>query len=259
MSLNLFSFLSSVVPGGPSIGKVKYYHDDSIFNRNVAITGDKVVGGNSLSLGQSTFLNSVFILKNPFFSGSVPILFVDGPIIGNKTLTINGYSLFNGVVTINGFTTINNKLILSGVGDVASYMTTTRTIAVSKKSFDIPHPTKEDYRLRYVCLEGPSAEVYYRGKLKNSNIIEVPDYWRSLIDVETIGVSLTPIGVYQELFVENVDDFKITVKNNTGESIHCYYTITAERSDTPKNIPEYKGLTPNDYPGDNESYTVNGG
>ena len=30
------------------------------------------------------------------------------------------------------------------------------------------------------------------------------------------------------------------------------------RKDTPRNIPEYEGLTPADYPGDNSEYTING-
>ena len=29
-----------------------------------------------------------------------------------------------------------------------------------KKNFDIPHPTKEGWRLRHVCIEGPTADVY---------------------------------------------------------------------------------------------------
>ena len=43
------------------------------------------------------------------------------------------------------------------------------------KSFDIEHPTKgKGWRLRYVCLEGPEAAVYYRGRLKESNVINLP-------------------------------------------------------------------------------------
>lgn len=129
----------------------------------------------------------------------------------------------------------------------------------SKKGFDIPHPSKADHRLRYICIEGPSAEVYLRGKLKDSNVIELPEYWTNLVDVETIGVSLTPIGHYQELFVEKIQwGTKIIVKNNSGAAINCDYVVFAERKDTSKNIPEYKGLTPADYPGDNREYVING-
>jgi hypothetical protein len=180
--------------------------------------------------------------------------------IANVATSItNGNSIDNGNDVINGNLAVNGVQTLTGVGNVASYMLTTRSIANSKKSFDIQHPTKQDHRLRYVCLEGPSAEVYIRGKLKDNNVIELPEYWRGLVDPESIGVSLTPIGVYQELFVEKIEwGTKIIVKNNLGGPIHCHYTITAERIDTPKNIPEYQGLTPTDYPGDNESYNVNG-
>lgn len=130
----------------------------------------------------------------------------------------------------------------------------------SKKSFDIPHPTKDGYRLRYICLEGPEAEVYTRGKLENSTVIELPDYWRELVNPETIGVTLTPFGSYQELFVEKIEwGTRITVKNNAGGPINCTYVVYGERKDVTKNIPEYEGLTPNDYPGDNREYVINGG
>ena len=40
------------------------------------------------------------------------------------------------------------------------------------KAFDIEHPTKgKGWRLRYVCLEGPEAGVYFRGRLKNEKVI----------------------------------------------------------------------------------------
>ena len=124
-----------------------------------------------------------------------------------------------------------------------------------KKDFDIPHPTKEGWRLRHVCVEGPTADVYVRGKLKGSNVIELPEYWRKLVDPETITVNLTPIGTPQELYVDKIEwGTKIIIKTNSGSSINCYYTVYGERADTDKNIPEYEG-TYNDYPGDNSQYT----
>ena len=124
-----------------------------------------------------------------------------------------------------------------------------------KKNFDIPHPTKEGWRLRHVCIEGPSADVYVRGKLKDSNVIELPEYWRKLVDPETITVNLTSIGAYQELYVDEIEwGTRITIKTNSGSSINCYYTVYGERVDTDKNIPEYEG-TYDDYPGDNKQYT----
>lgn len=144
--------------------------------------------------------------------------------------------------------------------DYSSKVTTlngTHSIAVSKKPFDILHPTKDGHRLRYVSLEGPSAEVYFRGVLKEDNVIELPDYWKGLVDLETITVNLTPIGCFQELFYEQIEwGSKIKVVNSSGGPIHCSFTVYGERKDTSKNIPEYKGLTPDDYPGDNDEYNL---
>ena len=136
----------------------------------------------------------------------------------------------------------------------------TLAIAMSKKSFDIPHPTKENQRLRYVCPESPRADVYVRGKLRNGeNVIQLPEYWRGLVDTESITVTLTPIGSYQELFVKEIQwGSKILVRNNAGGPIDCHYIVYGERKDVESNIPEYEGLTPNDYPGDNGEYIVNG-
>lgn len=204
------------------------------------------------------------------------IVFV-GPVTIFGALTQTGKSTFNGKGTRNGSENINGKLSVLGkvsiggklsvAGPITSPTITllktkieiAKGIAQSKKGFDIPHPSKEGHRLRYICVEGPAAEVYLRGKLNDSNVIELPDYWRDLVDAETIGVTLTPIGVYQELFVDRIEwGSRIIIKNNLGGPIKCGFVVFAERKDTSKNIPEYEGLTPNDYPGDNREYTVNG-
>lgn len=177
----------------------------------------------------------------------------------NGNIIANGSVIVNGAVVANGVVACNSVMTLSGIsGDVATFMNTTREIANSKKSFDIPHPSKEDHRLRYVCVEGPSADVYVRGKLKDNTVIDLPEYWRHLVDPESINVVLTPIGSYQELFVEKIEwGTKVIVKNNAGGPINCSYVVYGERKDVSKNISEYKGLTENDYPGDNEEYIIN--
>ena len=176
----------------------------------------------------------------------------------NGDINIDGNIFATRSVFCGGAVVCSRSLSLAGVGDVASRINRNTAIAGSKKSFDIPHPTKEDHRLRYVCLEGPEAEVYCRGKLKDSTVIKLPDYWKELVDIETIGVSLTPIGCYQELFVEKIEwGQNIIVKNRSGGAINCSYIVYGERKDVSKNISEYKGLTENDYPGDNDQYIVN--
>ena len=65
------------------------------------------------------------------------------------------------------------------------------------------------------------------------------------------------MGTYQELFVKKIEFAnRIIVGNQGGSAINCDYIVFAERKDTSKNIPEYEGLTPNDYPGDNDEYRL---
>ena len=61
------------------------------------------------------------------------------------------------------------------------------------KPFDIKHPSKDGYRLRYACIEGPEVGVYHRGRVKGQKIIKLPDYWKDLVDVESISVQLQPM------------------------------------------------------------------
>jgi hypothetical protein len=259
-AIKLVKTLTSSISKGPSINERKYYAEDSIFNKDVTIAGNSITNGSALILEEVAICGDTYLSPSPLKKPpKKPNLFVSGNIVGFARLLISKLSIFNGNVIANRRVVINGPLVLAGLGNVANYSLRTRVIAQSKKSFDIPHPSKDDYRLRYVCLEGPAAEVYIRGKLENENTISLPEYWTDLVDKETIGVTLTPIGYHQALFVEKVEsESKIIIQNNFGDAINCYYTVTAERKDTPKNIPEYEGLTSNDYPGDNDSYSVNG-
>ena len=144
-------------------------------------------------------------------------------------------------------------------GDVtATEVTASGVTLTSRKSFDIPHPTKQGYRLRHICLEGPEAGVYYRGRLTGKNVIELPEYWRGLVDAETITVTLTQIKTSQDLIVDGIEwGTRIKVKSGNATDIDCFYLVHAERKDGEKLIVEYEGTTIDDYPGDNSQYTHN--
>jgi hypothetical protein len=193
-------------------------------------------------------------------AGNIPIFNVLADttnVLGN--INVVGNIVATGNITCTGKFIFNGAMQLTGLGDVATKVLAVEKVANSKKSFDISHPSKDGHRLRYICLEGPEAEVYLRGKLKGDNKIELPHVWRDLVDLETLGVTLTPHGCYQELFVEKIQwGTQITIKNNLSGPIDCSYVVYGRRKDTPRNIPEYEGLTPADYPGDNSEYTING-
>ena len=129
----------------------------------------------------------------------------------------------------------------------------------SWKGFDIKHPNKPNHRLRHICLEGPEAGVYYRGRLTGKNTIELPSYWEGLVDIDSITVTLTQIGSSQDLIVESIDWGKVVkVKSGNGTSIDCYYVIQAARIDGEPLIVEYEGETPSEYPGDDKQFSISG-
>ena len=196
----------------------------------VSIFGDcKDIGGQaSVTIGpaDSTSVQfnrnmSLHVLGDSIFAGSITV---------TKNATISGttYSTFRGSINVQGW-----------------------------KGFDIKHPTKENHRLRYVCLEGPEGGVYHRGILKDSEFIELPDYWKDLVDTKTITVHLTPIGTYQYLYY-TVAKNRIIVKNHSNLPTHCSYIVYGERKDGERLIPEYEGNSPEDYPGKNDQYSIAG-
>jgi len=128
----------------------------------------------------------------------------------------------------------------SGNTVVSGNTTITGTLTAESKSFDIPHPSKEGYRITYGCLEGPEHAVYHRGKT-NSDIIELPEYWSGLVDVETTTVQLTPKGSYTPHWVDKIEDNRILIKSESGK-IDCYFIVHAERRDIPKILVVYKSL-----------------
>ena len=109
-------------------------------------------------------------------------------------------------------------------------------ITATAKSFLINHPTKPGMKLQYASLEGPEHAVFIRGHLLDRSIIFLPEYWKNLVDINTISVHLTPVGEHQCLYVESISDAKIAVKNGAllSNFIDCFYTVYAERKDIPK-------------------------
>ena len=164
---------------------------------------------------------------------------------------------FIGNVNITGGT-LRNSPLLSCTGSSCSWTGSTIN-RQGWKGFDIKHPNKKGHRLRHVCVEGPEAAVYVRGTLKNSNIIELPEYWKGLVDPESISITLTPIGSYQELYIKNIEwGQKVTVMNSTSGSIHCFYSIWASRIDGEPLVVEYEGEDPSSYPGNSEQFSISG-
>ena len=143
-----------------------------------------------------------------------------------------------------GDTDTDGDIVVSGDARIngTTYADVQGTINVQGwKGFDIVHPSKKGHRLRHICLEGPEGGVYIRGRLKNDKIILLPEYWRNLVDIDTISVQLQPIGAHQDIIVKRWDAEKIELQSKPGIPINCFYHIFAERKDVKQLITEYEG------------------
>jgi uncharacterized protein (DUF779 family) len=177
---------------------------------------------------------------------------------GNQTgiLSISGTKTFTGIVNFNSATFVNRPtvngtgVLLSGEASAATvsnvvYTTgnTTQTISGSltvtghfsanTKSFLINHPTQVGRKLQYGVIEGPEHSVYIRGKLTGNDFISFPNYWSGLVDLNSVTVSLTPIGYSQNLYVNDVNISGVKIYSDAPVP-NCYYHIFAERKDVPK-------------------------
>ena len=118
-------------------------------------------------------------------------------------------------------------------------------LMATSKAFDIPHPNPEKkeqgMRLKHGNLEGPEHGIFIRGRQLNDKEIELPEYWKDLVDPDSITVQLTSVGSHQNLYVKEIKDWVVYIQNGNlfSNKIDCYYFIQAERIDVDKITVEY--------------------
>jgi hypothetical protein len=198
------------------------------------------------------------LMVGPLSNGDAAQIPVTGAICGFNnspySLVVSGDAAIFDNLDVNRNIYASNNIVAQG--EVISRCG--GHILSAKKNFDIPHPNKPGWRLRHTCLEGPTNDVYVRGRVLNRTEIELPEYWKDLVDQDTVSVSLTPIGAHQDVIVKRIDSEKIYLQAKGGMPINCFYHVFGERKDGEPLIPEYPGESPADYPGNNDEYSVSG-
>ena len=228
---------SAYIEGNTQIGKVDAFSD---------ATATLMVGReNTKGTNRSLYIRGNTIMEGD--SGTPFTLNVNGDvtIVGNTKQT--GNTVQTGTIKASGTITASN--FVGSVGTASGKSS-------GAKAFDIPHPSKEGYRLRHICVEGPESAVYYRGRT-NKNTIPLPLYWKDLIDPASLTVTLTPIGAHQNIIVKRWDAENIYLQNQGALPINCFFHVFAQRIDIERLIPEYEGQSTDDYPGDNSIYSIN--
>ena len=170
------------------------------------------------------------------------------------SLAVIGPAAFMGPVNTNHDVVVGIDLLAQG--EVKSNCG--GHVLSNKKDFDIPHPTKEGWRLRHTCPEAPYNDVYVRGRLKNSDTILLPEYWTEFVDKQSITVNITPVGAPQSIYVKRIEGNKIILSSQGAIPINCHYHVFGDRKDGDRLIPEYEGESPADYPGNNDEYSILG-
>jgi len=208
-----------------------YVNNTAYINGTVTVDDNLyVTAGNDFIITDSDLSGTY----NFFMDSGVGYIRIDDPAGATGKLNVNSGLLFVGPSGGNvGINTITPSYRLQVNG----------SFAATTKSFDIPHPTKENKRLIYASLEGPENGVYVRGK-NNSPVIELPDYWTGLVDEETISATLTAIGKDQNkkirnYSIEKVENNKVYIYTDSFDNIYNYYFVVyGERKDVSKLIVE---------------------
>ena len=211
---------------------------------------DRVLATTMIARDKNT--DSIFPPRSLWVKGNTRL---EGDLGTANALNITGNTKQVGDTDTDGDIVVSGDARINGT----TYADVQGTINVQGwKGFDIVHPSKKGHRLRHICLEGPEGGVYIRGKVKNDKVILLPDYWKNLVDINSITVQLQPIGAHQDIIVKRWDAEKIELQSKPGIPIHCFYHIFAERIDGEQLVVEYKGETPDEYPGDNTQYSIAG-
>ena len=259
---------------------VSYTAPDTSPTGTSVLNGPVYVGNPTASPGYDAALNvaSNGATQQPFdtqptYQSSLAIKADGNVVIDGDNKTIQAL-LVNGDVTIVGNTKQTGNTVQTGTIKASGTITANNFVgsvgtasgnSSGAKAFDIPHPSKEGHRLRHICLEGPETAVYHRGRLKESNVINLPNYWKDLVHEDSITVQLQPIGSNQNLVIQEFNnEFIVIAEDSTNtdlitdlSTIDCFYHVYGERKDVERLIVEYQGTSTDDYPGDNSIYSIN--
>ena len=132
-----------------------------------------------------------------------------------------------------GYANGSTHLGLASGGDalVNGNLTVTGNFSSANKFFVQPHPYDAGKEIRYVSLEGPHAEVYFRGTAQIAQgvtRVEVPQDFRFVTDPQTYSTLVTPVGGMATVTVLSEGPDGVVVQASRDVKVH--YVVYAERS-----------------------------
>ena len=157
---------------------------------------------------------------------------------GSSTTGVLGYAPAYGIV---GDLLQSNMVVARGIlgleaggTDYAVYADghahVTGTFTAANKLFVQPHPIDATKEIRYVSLEGPSSEIYFRGSSqvrRGVTRIPVPEHFRMVARSGSYSTLVTPVGSMATVAVLSEGEEGIVVQASRDVKVH--YVVYAER------------------------------
>lgn len=225
---------------------------------NPALSGTALIGdpAGTNAGGQVAVFNGSqnFTSTLTVSSGGSGLIDVYAGTASNVPVVTAGASSANGgyfqVADAAGSPRVVATQVVAGHGVInianSSGVTGVQLVGNGTKSFVAQDPQRADRMIRYVCLEGPEAGMYCRGKaqLKDGRAsIEFPGHFRSLAAADSVTVSLTPRSSGSRgLAAENVtasgfDVVELAAGTGAYEVDWVAYAVRAGFEDFPVYIP----------------------
>lgn len=201
----------------------------------VRICGEGSVSNKNDSLGSYDYRLQVF-------GGGI---YADGNVLCRGMYSTEGNLMGNDAAILKAQNTGGNA-----AGDAVSFFVNGDQIEIhpmkngkwnreKAKCFTIDHPVDNDRYLVHACLEGPKADVFYRGKAqfhgyKNWVEVRLPKYFEQLVDGNSVTIQLTAISAKEPdyIWTRGYKDggFEVCRKNNGAQcDLEFYWEVKASR------------------------------
>jgi hypothetical protein len=218
--------VTSTAPPAPSVGDEFYDPTTNLLTKTLVVNG--------------TALQQVVIATagGPVTANTVT---ASGNITGGN---ITSVGIANIAATTAATSTVTGALRTAGGLGVVGNAYVGGALVATTKSFAIQHPNKQDTILYHGCLEGPEHAVYTRGRAITDTIV-LPDYWKNLVDSESITVHLTAVGECNTVKVVKITSDAVIIQGSPV--VDCFYIIHATRRDVPGLEIEVAGNIKNLY------------
>jgi hypothetical protein len=251
----------SSIPAGSSSAAVRGINNNTVNNNGLGVwgshagagwgvlgesqTGFGVVGKTSGSIGIGVFGQTASTTNNNagvwgVTGGTSALACCD--VAGVRGESAGGFGVLGiskgGIAAVFGVRTDASNQILNvgelGTVDYAVFSDgnayVAGTFAAAVKNFVEPHPLDASKEIRYVSLEGPRSEVYFRGTAQVSQgvtRIAIPDEFRLVAARDTYSTLVTPVGGMATVAVISEGEDGIVIEASRNVKVH--YVVYAER------------------------------